>query len=116
MSDPNCVFCKIASGEIPAPHVAEDEVAVAFNDLNPMAPVHVLVVPKAHVQSLSAVGPDGWPMTAHLFKLADQVARARGLGERGYRCVVNTGDEGGQVVQHLHLHVLGGRRMNWPPG
>jgi histidine triad (HIT) family protein len=109
----NCVFCKIARGEIPATIVGENEVALAFLDLDAKAPVHVLVIPRKHVASL-AHSPD--PATlGEVLALAAQVARTEGL-EGGYRVVINTGPDGGQTVSHLHAHVLGGRNMAWPPG
>jgi len=114
MSD--CIFCRIASGEIPAREAGRTETAMAFHDLNPQAPVHVLVIPTRHVGGANdAVGPDGnvWSV---LMGLAIQVAGDLGLADGGYRLVVNQGQNGGQSVGHLHVHLLGGRRMSWPPG
>jgi histidine triad (HIT) family protein len=113
MSD--CVFCRIVSGEIPAKVVGRTEEAVAFHDLNPQAPVHVLVVPRQHLSGANASGdrPDVW---LGVMRLAVQVAGELGVAERGYRLVVNQGSDGGQSVDHLHVHLLGGRRMHWPPG
>lgn len=111
-----CVFCRIAGGDVPAEIVGEGEAYVAFRDLNPQAPTHVLVIPRVHVPSLDDLGADD-PGTAGALLLAAQaVARDEGLVEGGYRVVVNTGSDGGQSVDHLHLHVLGGRAMTWPPG
>ncbi len=110
----DCVFCKIVRGEIPAGIVAENDSAIAFRDLDPQAPVHVLVVPKEHVDSLTdAYDP---LILGNVMRLSAEVARLEGILEAGYRTVINTGREGGQSVDHLHVHVLGGRRMAWPPG
>jgi histidine triad (HIT) family protein len=113
MSD-NCVFCRIVAGTIPASIVAQNDHALAFRDLHPQAPVHLLVIPRRHVASLaSADRPDE---LGALLTLAAAVAKAAGLEESGYRVVTNIGEDGGQTVYHLHLHVLGGRSMTWPPG
>lgn len=114
----NCVFCRIVAGEIPAREVARSAHAVAFHDQNPQAPVHVLVVPVAHAATAADAlsHPNGDRIVAELMRLAVEVARELELEERGYRFVINTGREGGQSVDHLHLHVLGGRQMGWPPG
>jgi len=109
-----CIFCRIASGEIPAARVAENDAAIAFRDLNPQAPVHVLVVPRRHVASL-ADAAEGEELGA-LLLLAREVARLEGIADRGYRVVTNSGADAGQTVHHLHLHVLGGRALGWPPG
>ena len=110
----DCIFCKIVAGKIPAKKVGENEGAIAFPDINPGMPVHILVIPKKHVPSLDEVG-DGSVM-APVFALAAQVARDNGLDKRGWRAVINTGRDAHQVVFHIHLHVLGGRKMGWPPG
>lgn len=110
----NCLFCKIVRGEIPVVPIAQNEHAIAFRDINPQAPVHVLVVPRRHVASL-AEATDGVELGA-VALLAAEVARTEGIAESGYRTVMNTGDHGGQTVHHLHLHLLGGRAMAWPPG
>ena len=112
MSD--CLFCKIAAGEIPASVVSQTDNYVAFRDLNPQAPIHLLAIPVRHVASLNEV-KDGH-LLAGLLAFARDVAREAGLANRGYRVVVNTNHDGGQTVNHLHLHVLGGREMKWPPG
>jgi histidine triad (HIT) family protein len=112
--DPDCLFCKIAGGEIPADIVRETEHTVAFRDINPQAPTHVLVVPRAHhanAPETAAADPVGF---AELFATARDVAESEGLD--GYRLVFNTGESAGQVVFHTHLHVLGGRGLGWPPG
>lgn len=110
----DCLFCKIVSGEIPARLVAETEEAVAFRDISPEAPVHLLVIPRRHVDSLDAA--DDEAELGRLLGLAARVARSEGIAEAGYRVVININDDGGQTVHHLHIHVLGGRRMSWPPG
>lgn len=109
-----CIFCRIASGDIPAARVAENERAVAFRDLHPQAPVHVLVIPRRHVASLAAATDEA--ELGSLLRLAQEVARQEGIEATGYRVVTNTGADGGQTVHHLHLHVLGGRSLQWPPG
>lgn len=110
----DCVFCGIVRGDIPAEIVAENDSAMAFRDLHPQAPVHVLVVPREHVDSLA----DAYdPMVlGEVMRLSAEVARREGVSEAGYRTVINTGRNGGQTVGHLHVHVLGGRQMAWPPG
>jgi histidine triad (HIT) family protein len=113
MSD-SCLFCRIVRGEIPARLVAENSQAIAFRDIDPKAPVHVLVVPRRHIASLSEATDSG--ELGELMLLAASVARSEQVDVSGYRCVINTGAEGGQTVHHLHVHVLGGRSLTWPPG
>ena len=115
-TDPNCLFCKIAAGEIPAQLVYEDDRAVAFRDINPQAPTHVLVIPREHLASLADAGEGQESLLGHLLLAAARVARAGGLTEAGYRAVINNGAGAGQSVFHLHLHLLGGRPLHWPPG
>lgn len=110
-----CVFCRIAAGEIPASVVAEGERWLAFRDLQPQAPVHLLVIPRSHVESVADLG-EADDLGAILLRAAAVVAREAGLEDGGYRVVTNVGEGGGQSVPHLHLHVLGGRQMRWPPG
>lgn len=110
----HCLFCRIVRGEIPAKLVAESEDALAFHDIAPQAPVHVLVIPRAHYASLAET-PDGAVMAA-VSELAKRVARELGVEAAGYRVVLNTGADGGQTVHHLHAHLLAGRQMTWPPG
>lgn len=110
----DCLFCRIARGEIPATRVAETEDCIAFRDIAPQAPVHVLIIPKQHFRSLDDV-PDATTVGA-MSMLAQQVARSEGIATKGYRCVINTGADGGQTVGHLHMHLLGGRGHAWPPG
>jgi len=111
----SCLFCRIAGGEIPSTPVFEDDLAYAFADIGPKAPVHILVVPREHISSMIDVGEDKSALLGHLMWVAAQIARDKGLGN-GYRIVVNAGADGGQTVDHLHLHLLGGRAMTWPPG
>ena len=111
-----CIFCKIVAGEIPASKVYDDDQVLAFNDINPQAPTHVLVIPKRHIESLATVAPEDGQLLGHLLTTASRLARETGLAERGYRVVLNIGQDGGMAVYHLHAHILGGRRMDWPPG
>jgi histidine triad (HIT) family protein len=110
-----CLFCKIVSGAIPAKRVFEDELSLAFADINPQAPTHLLIIPKEHIPSLAHAAKDHAALLGHLVFVATDLARSHGL-ENGYRLVVNTGNDGGQTVHHLHVHLLGGRQMHWPPG
>jgi histidine triad (HIT) family protein len=114
----DCVFCRIAAGEIPATIVGQSATAVAFRDLNPQAPTHVLVIPRHHLTSAAHAGhgTEAAVTMGEVMRLGIEVAAELGLAEAGYRFVINTGREGGQTVGHLHLHVLGGRQMTWPPG
>jgi len=111
----DCVFCKIAAGEIPAARVLEDDAYLAFHDLNAQAPLHVLVIPKRHVVNVADEDADE-ALLGGLLDRARQAAKALGLELKGYRIVLNVGNDGGQTVRHLHAHVLGGRAMHWPPG
>lgn len=110
-ADPNCLFCKIVAGEIPAERLYEDEHVIAFNDISPKAPVHFLVIPKRHISTLDDVEPGDAQVMGQLFVAAKQIAREMGIGESGYRAIINCKDDGGQEVHHIHLHVLGGQRM-----
>jgi histidine triad (HIT) family protein len=111
----SCLFCKIASGEIPSAAVYQDESTYAFADISPKAPVHVLIIPREHIGSLAEAAADHGALLGHLMGVAAKIARNKGLA-KGYRVVVNTGEGGGQTVDHLHLHLMGGRQMTWPPG
>jgi histidine triad (HIT) family protein len=112
----DCLFCRIVAGEVPADIVFQDERSIAFRDINAQAPVHVLVVPREHLESLDDAAQKDEALLGHLLRVAARVANEQGLSESGYRTVVNTGAGAGQSVFHLHLHVLGGRSLNWPPG
>ncbi|CAN5670272.1 histidine triad nucleotide-binding protein [soil metagenome] len=112
----DCIFCRIASGDIEANIVHEDEHTVAFRDLDQKAPVHVLVIPRRHIASIDAARDEDRDTMGALFLAARDIARAEGVAEDGYRVVMNTGTAAGQSVHHAHLHVLAGRHMSWPPG
>jgi histidine triad (HIT) family protein len=114
MSD--CIFCKIVSGDIPAEKVFENDHAIGFQDLNPQAPTHVLVIPKKHVSTINDLQDEDKALVGEMFLAAKQIAADQGLAEKGYRTVMNCNEEAGQTVFHIHLHLLGGRRMQWPPG
>ena len=116
MSDQSCLFCRIVKGEIPSTKVYSDESSYAFRDLNPKAPVHVLIVPKNHIASISDMTPDDEKTIGHLLHVAGQIAESEGVAEKGYRTVINTGENAGQSVFHIHVHLLGGRSLDWPPG
>ena len=111
----SCLFCKIVEGQVPARFVYQDDRAVAFEDLHPQAPTHVLVVPRRHFASLDEAAPEDEPLIGHLHRIAAQIAAERQI-TKGYRTVFNNGPQAGQSVFHLHLHLLGGRVMGWPPG
>jgi len=111
-----CVFCEIVAGERPAAIVYEDEAVIAFHDVNPAAPVHILVIPREHLGGPHAFDHTNAGLAGHLLVVAAQVARDLGIAPSGYRLVMNDGAHGGQSVFHVHLHLLGGRRMAWPPG
>ncbi|MDQ6847917.1 MAG: histidine triad nucleotide-binding protein [Candidatus Dormibacteraeota bacterium] len=114
MSD--CLFCSIAAGDIPATFVHQDEVVIAFRDINPQAPIHVLVVPRDHIVSAADLTAAQDPVWARLLHVSQLLATSEGIVQGGYRLVTNVGRDGGQTVAHLHLHLLGGRPMSWPPG
>ena len=114
MSD--CLFCRIVAGEVPADKVAESDRALAFRDINPQAPTHVLVIPRDHFANAAELADADGDLLAEVFRLAATVAEQEGVRDAGYRLVTNTGEAAGQTVDHLHVHVLGGRPLNWPPG
>ena len=114
--DDNCLFCRIITGKIPSKPVYEDELVFAFDDINPQAPVHVLIVPKKHIPTVNDIKPEDDKYLAAMFRAAKKIASDRGISEKGYRTVFNVNKDAGQVVFHLHLHVLGGRVFGWPPG
>ena len=115
-SDPNCLFCKIVAGTIPATKLHEDELVVAFRDIAPRAPTHILIVPRDHIASAADLTDADGPMLGRLFATAAELARREGIADAGYRLVSNVGRWGGQTVDHLHVHLLGGRPFTWPPG
>ncbi len=114
--DTSCIFCKIASGAIPATFLHEDDAVVAFGDLNPQAPHHVLIIPREHVVSLASATDGHTEVLGRLLRVAAEIAERLGVTDSGYRTVINTGPDGGQSVFHLHVHLLGGRPLAWPPG
>jgi histidine triad (HIT) family protein len=115
-ADPNCLFCKIAAGEIPSTIVHEDDLVVAFRDVAPRAPTHILVIPRDHIASAADLTEADGPLLGRLFAATADIARREGIAEAGYRLVSNVGRWGGQTVDHLHVHLLGGRAFEWPPG
>ena len=116
MSEENCLFCRMIRKEIPVDFVYSDERAIVIRDINPQAPAHLLVIPVEHLESLDEAAKTHEPLLGHLLRIGARVANDEGLAESGYRTVINTGAGAGQSVFHLHVHVLGGRSMNWPPG
>jgi histidine triad (HIT) family protein len=112
----DCIFCRIVAGDIPAEVVLRTDYALAFRDLNPQAPLHILVIPLRHVDNAATVSHDDADVVADMMVAARRVAEAEGVADSGYRLVFNVGEDGGNTVGHLHLHVLGGRRLSWPPG
>lgn len=116
MSAEDCIFCKIADGRIPTAKVFEDDICVAFNDLSPQAPTHILIIPREHIASMDKTGEQHAGPLGHLLLTAAEIARERGFAEDGYRIVINTNSDGGQTVFHLHVHLLAGRLFVFPPG
>lgn len=116
MTTRDCIFCKIADGRVSAELVHEDETCVAFSDLEPQAPTHILIIPRKHLDSLDKAGADDSETLGHLLFTAAEIARAKGFALDGYRVVINTNSDGGQTVFHLHVHLLAGRPFNFPPG
>ena len=116
MTQQNCIFCRLVGGEIPAEIIYSDAQPLAFRDINPQAPIHVLVIPREHLESLDDAAQRDEAPLGHLLRVAARVANQEGLSQNGYRTVINTGAGAGQSVFHLHLHVLGGRPLAWPPG
>lgn len=111
-----CLFCRIVSGEVPSKKVHEDDSVVAFEDINPQAPVHILVIPRQHIPTLNDLAPEHDALVGRLHRVAAQLAKERQIASDGYRVVMNCNAEAGQTVFHIHLHLLGGRSMTWPPG
>lgn len=114
MSD--CLFCKMVSGEIKPDTVMETDDILAFRDISPQAPTHILIIPKKHISTINDITPEDTEVMGKLFQVAKDVAAQEGLAEPGYRAVMNCNSDGGQAVYHIHLHLLGGRQMDWPPG
>jgi histidine triad (HIT) family protein len=114
MSD--CIFCKIISGEIPGEKIYKDELVTAFNDINPVAPIHILVIPNKHIPSLNEINQEDQHLLGHLLLTVKKVAADQGISGKGYRLIINTGPAANQVVKHLHLHVIGGQNMRHPMG
>jgi len=112
----DCLFCKIAAGEIPAEKVKEADNWIAFRDISPQAPTHILIIPREHIATLNDLEPGNAPLLGELFVAAKQIAAEEGIAESGYRTVVNCNADAGQAVFHIHVHLLGGREMGWPPG
>ncbi|MBR3933567.1 MAG: histidine triad nucleotide-binding protein [Clostridia bacterium] len=112
----DCLFCKIINGDIPCDKVYEDDKVLAFNDIDPQAPVHFLVIPKEHIKSASEITAQNSSIVSHIFEVIAKIASEKGIDEKGFRVVNNCGEDGGQTVGHLHFHVLAGRNIGWPPG
>ena len=112
----DCLFCKIIKGEIPSAKVYEDDKVYAFRDIEPQAPVHILIIPKEHIASANELTEENASIVGHIFAVAAKIAKEEGIAEGGYRIVNNCGQDGGQTVGHLHFHMLGGRSLKWPPG
>ncbi len=112
----DCLFCKIAAGDIPSAKVYEDDLVYAFRDIEPQAPVHILIIPKEHIASANEITEENASIVGHIFAVAAKIAKDEGIADGGYRIVNNCGQDGGQTVGHLHFHMLGGRSLQWPPG
>lgn len=112
----DCLFCKIIAGEIPSAKVYEDDKVYAFRDIEPQAPVHILIIPKEHIASANELNEENSAIVGHIFAVAANIAKEEGISDGGYRIVNNCGEDGGQTVGHLHFHMLGGRSLQWPPG
>ena len=112
----DCLFCKIVKGEIPCTKVYEDDKVFSFKDIDPKAPVHILIVPKKHISSLNEITEEDSELIAYIFTVIKKLAKELGVAESGYRVVSNCGEDGGQSVSHIHFHLLGGRTLQWPPG
>ncbi len=108
----DCIFCKIIAGEIPTDIVYQDEEVIAFRDINPLAPTHLLIIPKKHIPSLTDISEAELPLIGHMVNIANQLAKKEGIAEKGYRLAINCGEQGGQLVPHLHMHLLGGRKLS----
>jgi len=108
----NCIFCQIVAGKIPSEILYQDEKVIAFRDINPQAPIHLVIIPKRHIPSLTHLSEEDLPLIGHLVNIANQLAKKEGIAESGYRLVINCGKQGGQLVPHLHMHLLGGRQLS----
>jgi histidine triad (HIT) family protein len=115
-SDPNCLFCRIVAGELPSTSVHEDDEVIAIRDIAPRAPTHILILPREHIPSATDLTAAEGPLLGRIFEVAATLARSEGIADRGYRVVTNVGTWGGQTVDHLHFHLMGGRSFTWPPG
>jgi histidine triad (HIT) family protein len=115
-SDPNCLFCRIVAGELPSTSVHEDDAVIAIRDIAPRAPTHILILPREHIPSAADLTAAEGPLLGRIFEVAATLARSEGIADRGYRVVTNVGTWGGQTVDHLHFHLMGGRSFSWPPG
>jgi histidine triad (HIT) family protein len=111
-----CIFCKIADEKVPAKIIYKDDQAIAFEDINPQAPVHVLVIPRKHISTVLEIKDTDRDLIGHLFDVANNIAGQRGIDQKGFRLVLNCNEDAGQTVYHIHIHLLGGRIMKWPPG
>jgi len=116
MSQSDCLFCKILAGDIPADIVYESETAIAFRDISPQAPTHVLIIPRKHIATINEIGEEDEAVVGSLYTAARAIAATEGFAEEGYRAVMNCNEDAGQTVFHIHLHLLGGRTLGWPPG
>lgn len=112
----DCIFCKIVNGEIPSTKVYEDDKVLAFKDISPEAPVHIVVIPKEHIRSTNELNENNSSIVAHIFTVINKIAEEQGIKDSGYRIINNCGEHGGQTVNHIHFHLLGGRNLLWPPG
>jgi histidine triad (HIT) family protein len=116
MANENCLFCKILTGDIPADVIYESDTAIAFRDINPQAPTHVLIIPRKHIATINDIETDDFQIVGSLYAAAREIAVQEGFSEEGYRAVMNCNEAAGQTVFHIHLHLLGGRTFTWPPG
>lgn len=112
----DCIFCKIIAGEIPSKKIYEDDKVLAFYDIEPSAPVHFLVIPKAHIASVNEINEENADIISHIFKSINKIVQELNIADTGYRVITNCGEDGGQTVGHLHFHIVGGRKLHWPAG
>ncbi len=116
MEKEDCIFCKIIKKQIPCEIVYEDDKVIGFKDINPQAPLHIVIVPREHIDDLNSLKQEQGEIIGHIFIVAKEIAKTLDVADSGYRVVTNCGEQGGQTVQHIHFHLLGGRRLQWPPG